>query len=484
MDVMDALQEDIELLQDNLQMMQERWDLKEGTVDWRKAPLRYPFQWCKRFIRSVVKWIMRPYFQMQIEFNGAAVRAVGDLYRIQSNLMILQERTISGIAEGKEEILHSSAQINMRDVLPESDLPRVVQIVASLNFGDAVGNDVMAIKRALKEEGYITEIYATTIHKKIPEGIARKIYRLPELKENDIVIYHFAAEDPLVETIKKLACKKVLRYHNVTPPRFFHGFDSVAEKVTNAGLEQVKELRDYIDYVMTVSEFNKRDLENMGYRCPMYVVPILIQFDDYMQKPSEAVIRKYSDGVKNIIFVGRVAPNKKIEDVIEAFEYYYQNVDKNTRLIIVGSYNEKDKYYKYLKKRLGGFKGNNVIFTGHIAFDEILGYYKIADVFLCMSEHEGFCVPLVEAMYFKVPIVAYASTAVPDTLDGCGVLLEDKQPEVVANELERVLKNKGIIEEIINGQEKHLKDFDNTIIKGKMLNVFQEILKTKDISSL
>ena len=210
MDIMDALQEDIELLQDNLQMMKERWDLKEGRVNWREAPLKYPFQWCKRFVRSVVKWIMRPYFQMQIEFNGAAVRAVGDIYRIQSNLMILQEQAISGIAEKGEDNPCSPVQFNVKDFLPESDKPRVIQVVASLNFGDAVGNDVMAIKQALKENGYITEIYATTIHKKIPDGTARKIQWLPELKENDIVIYHFAAEDPLVDTIKigRASCRE------------------------------------------------------------------------------------------------------------------------------------------------------------------------------------------------------------------------------------------------------------------------------------
>ncbi len=465
MDRMDNLQKDIELLQDNLLTMQELWDLREPDLNWRRNPVKYPFQLFKKFIRRIIRWILRPDYQMQIEFNGAAVRVVGDISRIQNGILALRDGSMEQI---------------QKDVLQESDLPRVIQIVSCLNFGDAVGNDVMAIKNALKAKGIVTEIYTSVIHKKIPEGMARNIRRLPELKEDDIVIYHFAAEDPLAEMIKELKCKKVLRYHNVTPPEFFKDYDSSVEKNTSNGLKQVRELRDSIDYVMTVSEFNKHDLQNMGYCCPMFVVPILIQFADYAQKPSEEIMKRYSDGIKNIVFVGRIAPNKKLEDVIEAFDYYNKNVDGNTRLIIVGAYDIRNNYYRYLQKRIKKLSANNVIFTGHIAFNEILGYYKVADAFLCMSEHEGFCVPLVEAMYFKVPIVAYSSTAIPDTLNGCGILLEDKRPETVAKGLETVLKDAVASERIIEGEEARLKDFDNGVVKEQMLKVLQRISEGQD----
>ena len=465
MDNIDNLLKDIELLQDNLLTMQELWDLREPDLDWRRNPAKYPFQLYKKCIRKIIRWFLRPDYQMQIEFNGAAVRAVGDISRIQTYILAMRNEDVEQI---------------QKDVLQESDFPRVIQIVSCLNFGDAVGNDVMAIKNALKSKGIVTEIYTSVIHKKIPEGMARNIRRLPELKENDIVIYHFAAEDPLAEIVKELKCKKVLRYHNITPPEFFKAYDSSVERNTSNGLKQVHELKDFVDYVMTVSEFNKCDLQNMGYHCPMFVVPILIQFSDYAQKPSEEVMKKYSDGVKNIIFVGRIAPNKKIEDVIENFDYYNKNVDCNTRLIIVGSYDIRNKYYRYLQKIIKKISANNVIFTGHIAFNEILGYYKVADAFLCMSEHEGFCVPLVEAMYFKVPIVAYSSTAIPDTLNGCGILLEDKRPETVAKGLEAVLKDTGVSERIIKGEEERLKDFDNVMVKEQMLKVLQMISEGQD----
>ncbi len=146
-------------------------------------------------------------------------------------------------------------------------------------------------------------------------------------------------------------------------------------------MEQIRELAPYIDYGIVVSEFNKQDLINMGYTCPIEVVPILIQFDDYKKKPSQSVIDKYSDGRHNIIFVGRMAPNKKVEDVISAFATYKMMYDKDARLFLVGNYNEEDKYYKFLRKHISKLQVEDVFFSGHIPFDEILAYYTIADVF-------------------------------------------------------------------------------------------------------
>lgn len=109
------------------------------------------------------------------------------------------------------------------------------------------------------------------------------------------------------------------------------------------------------------------------------------------------------DGYTNFIFVGRVAPNKKQEDVIRAFYCYKKYCNPKSRLFIVGSYNGMERYYHRLRRYVGALELDNVVFTGHIPFAQILAYYHLADLFLCMSDHEGFCVPLVEAMYFNLP---------------------------------------------------------------------------------
>lgn len=442
------------MLQADFCHMQELCSIRELKLNWQQAGAKYPFIMVKQFFRRVIRWFMNPYFLQQEEFNAAAAATIGDMKKIQDYILMMLEN------EDKQ-------------VLVKTNVPRIVQIVQNLHYGDAVGNEVMSLKEALKAKGIVTEIYTFGIFGNIPDGMADNISNLPELRENDIVIYHFAFEDSLAQVIQKLKCIKVLRYHNVTPPEFFEKFNEETMQGARRGLRQIKEMRNEFNYVMADSEFNKNDLLKMGYQCPIYVVPILIRFEDYMKKPSERVINQYSDGVKNILFVGRISPNKKIEDVISVYDYYHKNMDSNTRLIIVGAFNEKDKYYAYLQKQIKMLQAKNVIFTGHIMFDEILGYYHVADAFLCMSEHEGFCVPLVEAMYFNVPIVAYASTAVPETMDGCGLLLEKKEIAAAAEGLRIILNDKSQIEAVKLREEERIKEFNPETVEEKIIELLQ-----------
>ena len=446
---------DIECLKKNLENAEE-YKCIEDTKIPNATGVKYTI---KRFIRKMTYWFIRPYWEQQIEYNKSIKAAVEDIYRIQCELIGIQAVALKDCEEQSNKKLLK---------ISEAKGKRVFQIVSSLNFGDAVGNDVMAIQNFLKKENIVTAIFANSIHSKIEVGTAFLIDKLPELREDDIVFYHFASEDPLCELIKKVPCKVILRYHNVTPPKFVHGFDLGAEMNTKKGLEQIKALAPYIDYGIVVSEFNKQDLINMGYTCSIDVAPILIQFDDYKKKPSHSIVEKYSDGKHNIIFVGRMAPNKKVEDVISAFAAYKKMYDKDARLFLVGNFNEEDKYFKFLQKHINKIQVKDVIFPGHIPFDEILAYYTIADIFLCMSEHEGFCVPLVEAMFFDVPIVAYLQCAVPDTLNGSGVGIDNKDFNMIAMKINNILKDEPYRNNIIQGQRKRLKDFDNETI-GKLI---------------
>lgn len=446
---------DIECLKKNLENAEE-YKCIEDTKIPNAIGVKYTI---KRFIRKMTYWFIRPYWEQQIEYNKSIKAAVEDIYRIQCELIGIQAVALKDCEEqSKKKLLKIS----------EAKGKRVFQIVSSLNFGDAVGNDVMAIQNFLKKENIVTAIFANSIHSKIEVGTAFLIDKLPELREDDIVLYHFASEDPLCELIKKVPCKVILRYHNVTPPKFFHGFDLGAEMNTKKGLEQIKALAPYIDYGIVVSEFNKQDLINMGYTCSIDVAPILIQFDDYKKKPNHSIVEKYSDGKHNIIFVGRMAPNKKVEDVISAFATYKKMYDKDARLFLVGNFNEEDKYFKFLQKHINKIQVKDVIFPGHIPFDEILAYYTIADIFLCMSEHEGFCVPLVEAMFFDVPIVAYLQCAVPDTLNGSGVGIDNKDFNMIAMKMNNLLMDESYRNHIIQGQRERLRDFDNETI-GKLI---------------
>ena len=176
------------------------------------------------------------------------------------------------------------------------------------------------------------------------------------------------------------------------------------------------------------------------------------------------------------MFTGRVVPNKCPQDIIAAFYYYKKYIQPKYRLFLVGRYDWSNLYKEQLEKYVRKLELDDVYFTGHVRFDEILAYYHIADVFICMSEHEGFCVPLVEAMFFDVPIIAFDSSAIGDTLGGSGLLLQDKSPQVVAEAVSMVIENKKLREQILEGQRQRLKDFEHEKIKKRFLEIIQKFV--------
>lgn len=351
---------------------------------------------------------------------------------------------------------------------------KIYQLVTTLGYGDAVGNHILALKSAISEMGYKTEILAEYIDKRL-EHEGQILAENFEVDKSDIIIYHLATATDLNYKLCKFPCKKILIYHNITPPQFFSPYDKQAEENCANGLTQTRMLADKIDYCMPVSEFNRQDLINMGYKNPSDVIPILIKFEDYLTPPSQEVIEKYKDSPANIVFLGRIAPNKKQEDVILSFYYYKKYYNPDAKLFLVGSYGATDLYKKRLTEFCKILELDDVYFTGHISFDKMLAYYRIADVFLCMSEHEGFCVPLVEAMYFKIPIIAYDSSAVKDTLGGSGILFHNKNHLVIAGMINKVMTDVSFKNTVINQEQIRLNAFQPDVIKKQFaikLNAF------------
>jgi glycosyltransferase involved in cell wall biosynthesis len=150
------------------------------------------------------------------------------------------------------------------------------------------------------------------------------------------------------------------------------------------------------------------------------------------------VRRLYDDGRTNVLFVGRIIPNKRIDDLVRSFAFFQAHVRRESRLLLVGDHRGFERYLDRLQELVRELRADEVVFTGQVDDDELYAYYRLADVFLCLSEHEGFGVPLQEAMLFGLPVVAYDAGAVRETLRGGGLLLRDKGPELVAEVLDRV----------------------------------------------
>ncbi len=353
---------------------------------------------------------------------------------------------------------------------------KIVQIMPTVSFGDAVSNDARAICKVVSEMGYKTGIYAENVDYRINDTKVHRIKKLPKLSNEDIVIFNHSTGTDLCSFLPNIPGRKMMIYHNITPPEFFSPYNTAAAQVTKKGYSGTKYLSDKIDYVMAVSDYNAQDLRKMGYVCPMFIRPILIPFEDYKKTPDASVINKYSDGYTNIVFVGRVAPNKKQEDLIRIFAYYKKNINPRSRLIIVGNDSGMEKYSACLKSYVEALGVEDVVFTGQISFKAILAYYKVADVFMCMSEHEGFCVPLVEAMFFDVPIIAYASSAIPDTLGGSGMLVDNKDPIFVSMLTDKLVNDKTFREHVIEKQRARLEYFSYENMRARLVEGLNKFL--------
>lgn len=346
-------------------------------------------------------------------------------------------------------------------------------------FGDAIGNDTLAIRDFIREKGYETGIYAEGIDPRLPAGTALHWDRMPPLEHDDILLYHASTGTPLNIRLLSYGGKKVIIYHNVTPPRFFSGYSLTAQDNCRWGELQIGYASKYVDYCIADSEYNKQQLQAMGCQCPIDVCPILIPFEDYNKAPDEKLLQKYrGDGWTNLLFVGRLAPNKCQQDVIRAFYVYQKRCNPKSRLFLVGNgKGEMEVYEGQLRdyaKQLG--IADKVIFPGHIKFNAILAYYHLADIFVCMSEHEGFCVPIVEAMHFRKPIVAYASTAIPETLGKGGLLLDSKDPELAAGVIDRILKDPELKNFLLTQQEEELKRFRYEAVKARFWECLEKLL--------
>lgn len=360
---------------------------------------------------------------------------------------------------------------------------RIIQLLPTLAYGDGVGNDTLALDALLKENGYETAIYAENIDRRISKKIAFTLEKLPALDNEDIIIYHLSTGTELNYKISELKCRKIVVYHNVTPPEWFSKYNGASAKLCADGLKGVQHLAQTTEYCLADSEFNKEDLVRFGYNCDIDVLPIVIPFEDYDKKPNEKIIKKYqNDGFTNIIFTGRIAPNKKQEDVIRAFYYYKKYYNNKSRLFLVGSYTGMENYHDQLCSYIEALGAEDVYFSGHIPFDEILAYYHLADVFLCMSEHEGFCIPLVEAMYFDIPIIAYSNTGITGTLGGAGVLLTEKDMLLTAGLIDRIVKDKVFSASILERQKMRLKDFDNQKVGQDFIRFLNKFIHQNNVN--
>lgn len=339
-------------------------------------------------------------------------------------------------------------------------LHAIHQIVAGFAHGDAVSNAAVTFQEIFRSWGYHSEIFCE-FSRILPElrKVTEDISTLDKvIDKDDIVLLHLSTGSQVNDEFAGLNCRKVILYHNVTPAHYFDCIQKQIANILRKGRKQVELLAGTADITMAVSQFNAQELEAMGYT-DVKVLPLVINFDMLTDRKDRATLNKFSDGLKNILFVGRCAPNKKIEDLLNVFACYQKTVEPDSRLIHVGSAAGTEKYLSILKGLTKEPGINNVHFAGSVSQPELNAFYQCADAFLCMSEHEGFCIPLIESMVHDVPILAHASAAIPETMDGSGVLIHERRFDLAAEMLGRITNDKEFRSSIIEGQRQRLKRY-------------------------
>ena len=356
----------------------------------------------------------------------------------------------------------------------KSTAGRIDQVIPDISFGDAASSHALALREVFRGMGLESELYARNIHPRL-KGAVRE-YQEYSSGTRDVVVYHMAtASDMIFDIGRQKGITRVMMYHNVTPEHFFAGYSTVYAAACREAREQLGKAKGMYDYCLGASEYNCRELRELGYR-NVSELPILIPYADYEKEPDEALMERLSDGRVNILFLGRIVPNKKQEDVIKCFYYYKRYYDKDSRLFLVGSFDGMETYCNALRTLVKSLELEDVFFTGKVPFEQILAYYRKAHLLLSMSEHEGFCVPLIESMYFDVPIIAYKEAAIPYTLKEAGVLLTEKDYPLTAGVMDRVIRDDALRASLIHGQRERLRDFSYERVAGLAKDYFTKML--------
>jgi glycosyltransferase involved in cell wall biosynthesis len=342
------------------------------------------------------------------------------------------------------------------------------QWVPAAHRGDAIGDSARLVRDLLRAQGHGSDLFALSIDDDM-RGEALP-FADPSAAAGDVTILHFAVPSPMTEAFARLPRGRVLQYHNITPARFYAPYDPGIFRIAVRGRQELASLVRRTDLALGDSEYNRQELEALGFEATG-VFPIAASVDRIVNAPRTPALEKWlNDGLTNFLFVGRMVPNKKIEDIIRLAEHYKRYVDAHYRFIFVGRYDGVPRYTNMLRALIEelGWLPDRFLFTGAVPDRELAAYYRYSSVYISMSEHEGFCVPLLEAMAADLPVLAYSSTAIPDTLAGAGVQFAPKDFEHAAELLGMLAFDDGLRAEVIEGQRRRLAHFGAGRIESEL----------------
>lgn len=361
---------------------------------------------------------------------------------------------------------------------------RVYVLTPVLAPHDAIGNDVLGMARCLRNVGIPVETYAEHVH----PALASEARNLKEASSrcwadpDALVIYHHSMAWPAGQNIvSDCRCRVVVKHHNVTPPEFFHGYSPDHVSACEAGERATSDLAGRRDVLFWAdSQFNAADLVDRGARAEGSRVLPPFHTTETMGRtaPDLATVnrfRRYTGA--RLLFVGGTKPNKGHRTLIRVLAYFRRRYDPDAVLLLAGGSDPRLSAYQdsLIAHARELHVEDAVIFTGSVSAATLRSLYLLADVFVCVSDHEGFCVPLIEAMYFRTPIVASAWTAVTETVANAGLTSVHNDIEDITANIDRCVTVSGLSSGLMcAGWRRFHNVFSTSVIEKRFLQLVEE----------
>ncbi len=345
---------------------------------------------------------------------------------------------------------------------------RIDQIVAGYVYGDAISREARVFRSVFRELGYESDIFAPESH--IAPTVKGDALPLSSYNDGDgsKLLYHFSIGSPASHSFLGSRRTKYVKYHNITPPHFFKGYDERMVTLLTQGRAEFEKVARGADLVLADSAYNAEEASAVGAQ-RVEVLELVADLEEV--DPDEGKLCRYDDGMGNILFVGRMVPNKCVEDLICAFRWINKAIDGASRLILVGSERSCPAYYAMLKMLARDLELDNVCFEGYLNEAELSACYCCADVFVCASRHEGYCLPLVEAMKYDVPVVARSAGGMLQAMSGAGVMFDGLDSRVLGELTAKIMWDESLRKRVLHSQENRLDAIRNRDLKAEWSRV-------------
>jgi glycosyltransferase involved in cell wall biosynthesis len=353
-------------------------------------------------------------------------------------------------------------------------MKQIHQFLTSYSYGDAIGNETFEIREFLRNRGFDSHIFALHYHPRYAGEIINYLEYDCYSHPDNVAIFHFSIGSPVTRKFLRIPEKKVIIYHNITPYHFFLDYHRILAKDCYKGRLELQNMVDRVDLALGDSHYNEQEMKQLGFK-QTGVLPLVMDFSKFDRPVIPVFDRLFNDGRTNILYVGRVIPNKKLEDIIKVFHLYQTHFNPRSRLFVIGEYRGFERYLYALQNLIQRLKVQNVHFSGHIPEEELVSYYKLSRVYLHLSEHEGFCAPVPESFYINLPCVAFDGGAVAETMGRGGILVKRKEPLEIAALIDQLVPDGDFREKVLASQQREVSRFQRARTGQILLDHIQKM---------